>query len=38
MNSYKCVIANKDLIIKKWDCEIKNIIIQNCGYSLKKNH
>ena len=23
MNSYKCVIANKDLIIKKWDSEIK---------------
>lgn len=23
MNSYKCVIADKDLIIKKWDCEIK---------------
>ncbi len=27
MDNYRCVIANKELIIKKWDEESKNIEI-----------
>lgn len=33
-NNYKLVIATKDLIVQKWDEEIK----KHCGKNLKKNH
>lgn len=36
MNSYKCVIADKDLIIKKWDCEIKKHNNSKLWIQLKK--